>query len=452
MQNGIIHRIRAVLAGEMLGKITQTAVDIWKYFGPKTKTLNQYDYVELEKAYREKTGIRPVINLSASFLFANWFEVLNDDQKAQEFLNDFWNENRPGLLQGGIEAGLFGNTYLAFERDLDLEMINLKILHPGAVKPIFDEKRPWLINGYAIKNKIGNTTIEEIITTKDYKILINGRDTGQQGGNPYGILPIVHAAEIRFSDEVFGTGEVDEALYNLADKYKTVLDNGVNVEEYHGSPIPLFIGVKNFTELKQNIEEKETWKPGMGLFLPKDAEAKFLESSRSAGNTLELLKKLFYNFVIQSETPEFMLGVHIPSSQASTKEQRAPVERKTERRRLSWTKYLQRANEIVLRMEEYHTGTRFKTYRTKISWGQIFEKDKTEEADVIVKKSQAVAALRELEICSTETARKALPEIIDDPEKEKKRVEAEKKEKQKYILPALEPAVQPPADQAGAAE
>jgi hypothetical protein len=424
MKKGIIARI---LAGETLGKVRQSMVDIWKYFSPKNKSLDQYDYEALEKAYRQKQGIRPVINLSASFLFANWFEVSSEDEDAQEYLNDFWNRTRLSLLQGGIEGGLFGNTYLAFEYDSAADKNKMKILHPGSVKPVFDEQKPWVISGYAIKTKIGDTTIEELITTEKYTIRINGRDTDQGGDNPYGILPIVHVAEIRFSDEVYGTGEVDEALYDMAEKYKTVLDNGVAIEEYHGSPIPIFKGVKNFTELQQKLEDEKSWKPGMGIFLPnKDSDVKFLESTRSVENAVELLKKIFYNFVIQSETPEFMLGVHIPSSQASTKEQRAPVERKTERRRLVWTEGLQKANEILLRMREYHDGKKSTTYDSEISWGVIFEKDKAEEADILDKKSKAVATLRELEIMSTESARKALPEVIDDPAKEKERVDQEK--------------------------
>jgi|GEM_PF-926294 len=421
---------KRIFGSEMLKTLKQS-LDIWKYFTPKEKTLTQYNYDQLKKAYRDKQGIRPVINLSASFLFANWFEIMCEDDGAQEFLTEFWNDNRQGLLQGGIEGGLFGNTYLAFEHDDALDEIIMKILHPGAVKPIFDKEKPWLITGYAIKTKIENLTIEETIDIEKFTIKINGLET-LTGKNPYGILPIVHVAEICFSDETFGTGEIDEALFAMAEKYKSVLDNAVTVEEYHGSPIPIFKGVKEFGELKQKIEGEETWKPGMGLFLPsKDADAKFLESMRGVDNSVELLKKIFYNYVIQSETPEFMLGVHIPASQASTKEQRAPVERKTERRRLVWTKALQRANQILLRMREYHDSKKVSTYKTMISWGQIFEKDKTEEADVIAKKSQAVAILHELEIMSTESARRALPEMIDDPDKEKKRVEDERQQQEK---------------------
>jgi hypothetical protein len=248
-------------------------------------------------------------------------------------------------------------------------------------------------------------------------------------------LPIIHIAEVCFSDELFGTGEIDEALYDLIEKYDRVLDKGVTAEEYHGSPFPIFKGIKDFEELKKKLETEREWKPGMGLFIPENADAYFLESKRSNSNMIELLKKIFYNIVIQSETPEYLLGVHIPAAQASTKEQRAPVERKTERRRLVWSKAIQKANRIILQMEEYHKNTKFKTYATEIAWGPIFEKDKTVDAVVIEKKSKAVSILKELEIISDETARATLDEIVDDPKKEKERIENEKKEKEKYEVP-----------------
>lgn len=432
-----------LLGGETLDKITRT-IDIWRYFGGKTKVLKMYDYDQLQKAFREKCGIKPVVNQSASFLFANWFNVVSDDENAQEALNDFWDENRDLLFQAGLEGGLFGNTYLAFEFQQDQAELAGKVLHPGAVAPVFDTSKPWIITGYVIKTTIEQKTIEETISDTEWKIKVDGRQQENlAGSNPYKILPIVHVAEIKFSDEQFGTGEVDQALFNLTEQYKRVLDRGVEVEEYHGSPIPIFTGIKDFSEVKQEIEEKEGWKPGLAFGLPKDADCKFLESTRSVENTIELLKKIFYNFVIQSETPEFMLGVHIPSSQASTREQRAPIERKTERRRLVWTKALQRANQILLRIMEYHRGGRFGTYRTKIEWGPIFEKDKTAEADAIQKKAQAISTLRELGTISAETARRALPEIIDDPKKEEQRVADEEKARDRKLPAREEPEPEP---------
>lgn len=420
------------LFGESLKKVTEV-IDFWRFFGGKTKSLEHDDYTILKKAYRQKKTVRTIINLSTSFLFANWFEVTCEDNDAEEFLNEFWVKNHRGLLQAGIESGLFGNTYLGFEFDPDKNSLIMKILHPDAIKPIHDKERPWLITGWRIKTKIESTTIEETITNKEWQILVNRKEKGiLKGRNPYGILPIVHIAEICFSDELLGTGEIDAALYDLIEKYDRVLDKGVVTEEYHGSPIPIFKGIRDYSDLKQKLETEETWKPGMGLFMPKDADAKFLESTRGVGNTIELLKKIFYNIIIQSETPEYLLGVHIPAAQASTKEQRAPVERKTERRRLVWTEGLQQANKIILQIEEYHNNKKFKVYDTEIEWGPVFERDKTEDAEVIEKKSKAVAMLRELEIIGDETARGALPEIIDDPEKEKERIEKEKKEREKY--------------------
>jgi len=423
------------LFGEGLKKVTEV-IQFWRYFTGKSKKLERYDYDQLQKAYRDKKKVRTIVNVSASFLFANWFEITCDDEEAQEFLNDFWQKHGLELLQGGIEGGLFGNTYLGFEFNSEEARVIAKVVHPGSVKPIYDKEQPWVITGWQIKVTVENTTIEEIITDKEWKILVNRQERGDlKGRNPYKILPIVHIAEVCFSDEFFGTGEIDAALFDLIEKYERVLENAVTTEEYHGSPIPIFKGIRDYEDLKKKLETKGEWKPGMGLFIPKDGDVYFLESKRTNSNTIELLKVLFYNEIIQSETPEYLLGVHIPASHASTKEQRAPVERKTQRRRLVWTKALQRANRIILQMSEYHLNKKFKTYATEIEWGPIFEKDKTEEADVIEKKSKAISILREMGIIGDDTARSSLPEVIDDPEKEKKRIEEQKKASEQYKAP-----------------
>jgi len=424
------------LFGESLKKIAQV-VDFWRFFTGKTTELKQYDYETLQKAYRQKKNVRTIINLSTSLMLSGWFEVLCEDEEAQTRLNEFWVNQRKRLLHAGREGALFGNTYLGFEWQ---DEVVAKNIHPGAIAPIFSKAKPWEIEGWKIKTKIENVNIEETITKKDWSVVVNRREISNlKGSNPYGVLPVVHIAECVFSNEIFGSGEIDEALFDLIEKYDRVLDRGVLTEEYHGSPIPIFKGVRDTKDLKEKVEEEESWKPGMGLFMPSDSDAYFLESKRGVGNTIDLLKIIFYNIVIQSETPEYMLGVHVPASLASTKEQRSAVEMKTNRRRLVWTEALQRANEIVLRMIEYHENKKFKDYETNIKWGTVFEKDKKEEAEVIEKKSKASAMLKELEIISMETARNSLPEIIDDAEKEKERVKNEKQTQGKYGFPGKTP-------------
>lgn len=426
------------LFGESLRKITDV-IDFWRFFTHKAKSLQHQDYAALQKGYREKIFLAPIVNLSTSFLFANWFEISCDDEKAQEILNDFWSRHQLELVQAGIESGLFGDTYLAFEYDGNESRLMTKVLHPDSVKKMRNKMLPWILDGWKIKTKIDSTYIEETITKKKWQILVNQKKQGSlKGRNPYGILPIVHVTETRFSNEEHGTGEVSDALWNLLEEYARLLEMAGTTEKYHGSPIPLFKGIKDFAELKKKITTEKKWKPGMGLFMPKDADAEFLESKRRNDNVVALLKMLFWAIVIESETPEYLLGVHMKAAQASTKEQRVPVERKTERRRLVWTKALQQANRIILPMEEYHKNKKFKTYETDVEWGPIFEKDKKEDAEVMEKKTKAISTLCELEIISTETARENLSEIIDDPEKEKQRIEDERQASEEYPAPETE--------------
>lgn len=402
----------------------------WEYFTGEKKELTRYDSKQLKEAYRKYKFIRAIINLSASCLFANFFKIISKDENAQEFLQNFWNQNQGMLLQDGIESALFGNSFLSFFWQ---DEIKAKILSPGSVKIIFDDKKinpesPETITGYEIKSTIMETEIKQHIFNQYYEFFLRGKSQGRKD-NPYGFIPIVQISESCFSDELLGSGEIDDAIYDLAQKYDTLLTKAFNIEDYHGAPLPVYKNVKSFEELKPKLESEEAAKPGFGLYLPnKDADAFFLESKRGSTSNIELLKIIFYNIIIQSETPEFLLGVHMPAAHASTKEQRSAVERKTERRRLVWTQVLQKANEMILKMLEYHTGASFKSYKTDIGWGPIFEKDRVEEADVLDKKSKAVALLKETGTISEETARGALPEIIDSPEKEKSRIEAEKKE------------------------
>jgi hypothetical protein len=412
------------LFGESL-KAIRVITKFWEYFTGEKKVTERYDEIQLKKAYREMQFVGPIVDLVNSFLFGNYFKILSEDENAQKVLQDFWDNNKALLLQAGLEGGLFGNTYLAFEyQEPDLLF---KVLSPQSVKKVFNSEKPWLVDGYEIKVTIDQKEIRQKITAQDFEFFVNGISK-QKGDNPYGLIPIVHVAGTRFSDELFGTGEIDSGIYNLSERYDKVLGKAVTIEDYHGSPIPVYQGIKNFEDIKSDIESEKSGKPGFGLYLAsKDSSVYFLESKRGSGNAIELLKMLYWGIVIQSRIPEYLFGVHIPEALASTREQRAPFENRINKRRLIWSTSLHEANKIILKMLEYHQGLTFSTDKTKIDWGLIFEKNKTEEADILDKKSRAIIALKEIGgLISEQTARESLPEIISNPDQEKERIESEK--------------------------
>ncbi len=415
-------------AGETLQRLN---INFWSMFRGSSQEQKILDYDALKRAYREKKIVRTIVHLSTAFLFSNWFKVISEDEEAAALLNDFWEKHQAHLMRAGDEGSLFGNAYIAFE--LQDKNVRLKTLYPGMVRKIVDPFDLNKVIRYEIVAQVQDehgwtAEIKQIIDAKRYEIRKDGR-TLQTGKNLFGLIPIVHIAENRLSNEVYGTGDIDEALYDLIEKYDSVLNAAVTSELYHGSPVPVFYGIRNIEAFKALLKDTE-WGPDKPLLLPEGAEAKFLESTRPTGTAIDLLKLLFWNIVIQSETPEFILGVHMKSAQASTKEQYLPIEKKTEKRRLTWTQALVEANEIILRMYE-KLGKRWKTYDTWIEWGEIFTKDEKTKIDSLMN-------LLGAGVISRKTIREKVPEYIDDPKEEERRIKDELAGETRYAFPTGE--------------
>ncbi len=415
-------------AGEAIQRVS---INFWTLFKGASQEVKVLDYEQLKKAYREKKMVRTIVHLSTAFLFSNWFKVGSEDEEAAAFLNDFWEKNQANLLRSGIESSLFGNAYLAFE--LQEKAVKLKTIYPGMVRKIVDPLDHNRVIRYEIVAQTYDeqgfpVEIRQVIDDKRYEIRYQGKVI-KAGRNAYGFIPIVHIAENKLSNEVYGTGDIDEALFDLIEKYDSVLNAAVTSELYHGSPVPVFYGIRNLESFQKFLEETE-WGPDRPLVLPEGAEAKFLESTRPTGTAIDLLKLLFWNIVIQSETPEFILGVHMKSAQASTKEQYLPIEKKTEKRRLTWTQALIEANEIILSLLEF-AGKRWKTKETWIEWGEIFTKDEKT-------KIESLMNLLGAGVISRKTVREKIPEYIDDPQEEEKRIQDELAGESRYTFPTGE--------------
>ena len=75
----------------------------------------------------------------------------------------------------------------------------------------------------------------------------------------------------------------------------------------------------NFPTAKPHDEVDLT---GREIFIfETDEKAESIEPSNPTGAAKDLLKLTFYNVVDASETPEFVFGVHTPSSLSSVQEQ-----------------------------------------------------------------------------------------------------------------------------------
>ena len=399
------------------------------------------DPARLKDAYRKVLYAKPVVNLAASFIFAGGFEVKSEDESAIEALKKFWARNEGELQQAGVEFCLYGNTWLALE--FEGGELKLRVLPPDSVNVKQNQEQPWVIDGYEIVQTYvmdrGQVKVKQTLSADTWKIELNGV-VKSSGRNPYGIIPIVQVAATKFSDELYGTGEIDEALHETLTMYQLARNKGVKIENYHGGPMTVVRGVKDFELLKPKLESGDAAGVGFGVVLPdKDADMFFLESKRPTTERIELLKLLYHAIVVQSETPEYLLGVGMPDSSGATKEQRAPVERKAKRLRPRWGDALRAMNGIVLRAIEYHELVKFGTYETDIEWGPLFDRDEKQDAEVLNTRSQAVMGLADARIISVKTARKESG-IVEDPEAEQKQIDKEQAQRQAEVEAEVEAA------------
>ncbi|MCX7731613.1 MAG: phage portal protein [candidate division WOR-3 bacterium] len=403
------------------------------------------DPTQLKKAYRELPFVAPVVDVTASFIFAGWFEVEAEDEEIAKICNSFYERNKEVIQQAAIESCLFGYTWLVPYWDQGKSY--LRLYSPNAITIFTDPENPQLLTKALIKTQINNITYQQEITPETWTIRINQEE--KKGKNPYGIIPIVSVHLNRFSDEMFGSGEISDCLYNTMREYVALRTKACKIEKRQSSLLTIS-GVRGFETLKPKLEsatdEKTTFSgtvsgiPGIYLPDPKGS-VQFVESRRGPEGIIELLKMLYHHIIVQSGIPEYLFGVGMPAAQASTKEQRAAIERKTSRLRSFWTTPLQQLNSIILRLHEVHEFRSFPDKETSIWWGPIFEKDKQAEAETIARRVTALASLYSLGLISRETIYEALPEITD-PGKEIERVKKELQEQEPYPNPPI-PETQP---------
>lgn len=345
---------------------------------------SQLDPEKLKQYYREEFFVKAITNISASFIFADGFSVKCEDKEAQRLLSKIWKDNLEEIQSAGRDASLFGNAYLfiGYKNGIDIMTV-----FPGKVSIIpnpedIRDYREVLIT-HIINPNLQGISQTKITTRLTPEYIENYKDDKltKRIENRLKEIPLIHIAYDRFAGELYGTGDITEATIKVIKAYSDTIEAARKNLKYHGTPTPVIITKDTETAEKQI----KNWDINKALLLPEDSEAKFLESSRPFGELKDFLEVLFYNIVILSETPEFLLGTHTPSSLASVKEQMHPIIRKTKRRQLIWKQALQDANRIILKLLELHEGYKFSTYETQVEFPEPYKKDLKDIVDSISK-------------------------------------------------------------------
>ena len=414
------HRIR-VLGGELLQWVREsnTLLVLWP---GRRHTIEHPDYAQLRAACRSKHFIQQACEKSSTLLWAGGFTVTGEDPEAAAALNRFWGQRTRALWEAGFGAALFGVGNLVFEFDRDEKRILVRSEDASAVRRVPEKLRPWKTKAMVVKVEMDEGTYEQRVDREMAVTRLNGKQTDAQP-NPYGCIPIVQVVE-RAAVAAGGVGVVNGPVFDVCDRYTEQMASSSDGEVMHSAPVPVLKGIKDSAGFRKAMEEGD-WGPEQAIELTEKGEAGFLETKRGCEGGREQLKMLFYALVAESGIPEYLWGTHMKSAQASTKEQKKCAQDHAATRRLFWTDGLVEANRVVLAMLEVHLGKTFKTRETGIEWGPAVDADKKEDAETQTLKVNAVETARMGGLLSRESAMRALPDLVQDPEAELKAVKKE---------------------------
>lgn len=398
------------------------------YGAPYKLDSSRVDYAKARALYKNtdddyKLGAgfaKPVINTTTAFMGVPRFR--SDDEAAQQALDDFFGANVSRMQQVHRDALRDGDCFvwITREEEEDVELypesgarLVFNIIPPEQVKkinrnPITGKPREYiLVSEHTWEDEDGKkkkATITQHISRDRRLTKIEGDippdiEPGEQP-NPWGFLPIVHFKNEGDETEEFGTSDL-EAIEPFMKAYHDVMLHAMQGSKMHSTPkLKLKLSdVAGFLRNNFGIEDPVKFARDGGtinldghelLFFTSDEDAGFIEVNSAIGSAKELLKLLFYCIVDTSETPEFVFGVHTPSSLSSVQEQMPILIRRVGRKREHFTEAWQELARIVLTMTAKAEGRRFLTHATTILWDKIDPRDGKDVAQELLFVAQAL--------------------------------------------------------------
>lgn len=404
-------------------------------------------YYNRDDAYKLGAGFaKPIVNTLAGFMGTPKFQC--EDDAAQEALEGFCDGltstmqrvHQKNLVDGECFLRLVNlpaDTTLYPENRtqtrLSAVIIPPEQIPTGGIEydPVTHEytavtiltKNKWVdengdLQEYRYRQRITKT---EVVTTIDGKAP-DGVESKQEP-NTWGFIPIVHFRNEPDETELHGYSEL-EPIEPFLKAYNDVMIHAISGSKMHSTPKVAFKlnDVKAFLQnnFPSAARDLQQGKPatidmnGKDLFLLKsDEDAGFIECASAIGDTSTLLQFIFYCIIDTSEVPEFAFGVHISSSQASTKEQSPILCRRIDRKREQVESSWQMFARMALAMLSATSGNRFASFAADVVWDAVMDKDEQADAQTLYSVTQALTMAKGSNILSSESAVNYLARYID---------------------------------------
>ena len=407
-------------------------------------------YYNRDERYKLGAGFaKPIINTLAGFMGTPNF--ICEDESAQEELDLFIKNlkskmqrtHQKNLIDGEVFIRLINkksNSKLYPENSrgtmLDYILIPPELIPTGGIEydPITGEysaitllsRNKWIDEKsnkqeYIFRQKLTASKIITMIEGNAPKGLESKTES-----NPWGFIPIIHFKNEPDETELHGYSEL-EPIEPFLKAYHDVMIHAITGSKMHSTP-KLKFKLKDvekflrdnfpnaFNDMKQQKDIRLDISGKQILLMQDEDDASFIECTSAIGDTSTLLQFLFYCIIDTSEVPEFAFGVHISSSQASTKEQGPILTRRIERKReqveTSWKMFAR----MALSMISSISGRNYKSYNVEIEWDAVMDKDEQSDAQTLYVITQALSNALDSNIISIQSAVDYLAKYIDTME------------------------------------
>lgn len=424
-------------------------------------------YDNTRDAYKLGGGFAaPIVNTKASFMGVPDFS--STDEEAQEVLNTFVEVNRSNIYSTLLNAMRDGDAYVwitntTSDNELFPEQSNrimYNIIPPERVETLLDP-----VTGEVITYKITTPmkwadsdgekecTITQFLTAGQVETQIEGDQPPnvQQGTVDTGLdyIPMVHFKNKGYNMQ-YGQSEL-EPIEPFLKAYHDVMLHAIQGSKMHSTPKLKFKldSVEDFLQINmpdayEQIKQGEV--PSLSLdgreliILQGEDDSEYLEVASAIGDATTLLKFIFYNIVDASETPEFVFGVHTPSSQASVTEQMPVLIRAVEAKRDHFAGAFDRLARIVLDLTAKTENQLFETYETELVWDNIDPRTDNEVAEELNMTITALSTAVSSGLMSDKSAVDFLARLVDTmlPYDEGEAERIKKYEMNKYRMPDSE--------------
>lgn len=346
----------------------------------QSKDVSVSDYVFWDKVRRgqakglELAGlfVKPLGSKAAAWVLGQRPLISTKNKRATEAINGWWEEWHPSILRAYNESFDLGDCFLVLNGDL-----SLTVVPPHLVKPVVNPKNYNEFWGWQIKMVVPHpveTTKKQIITNyyfAAYRYMTIADESGviistERFPNVVGKIPVVHIANRKGTDELYGRPEA-EPLLNALYRYNNVLDAALEGNIRQGRPTPVISKMGSMTmvakfweqfgsrEKQRNPltgEEEEIlvihFDPDVLMTLGGDAEFNYQAPDSFTQDTKNLLELLFYLILQSSEIPEFVWGNAIGSSKASAQSQLEPFLKWVVKRRGEAQAWMKELTSLVL--------------------------------------------------------------------------------------------------------